>query len=515
MKRIKFLFVTILVLSFILTGCQDLSTSSIDLNQMLTKDTKEPLQAFEHRESISLKLDYDESLFDGDEDELSIVKLLSNAKLDLIIQKNDTVIKVDGVLILEKGEIPFVISINEKETIVWIDNAIKPFVYEGNILEEYQQRHGNPYLYDLTGPSPDELTEESKQFLDVIINNLPNPNSIKYKLYDRTTVNGKNVTLHRIDAKITGDELPAMAIQFLQNIKQDPAIKQFLRYVFDSYQSFDSLDTEEANISPEQKEEMIEEQYLAFLEEVDFAIGFVEDISESWMYDKSLIESSLYVNNEMRIMKVKNTFTFVTPDELRYEFKGLNGFTLHNVYERFNLNKDITIEPVKMENQTYITTDSSEEEAISSLNKNGVFYDILKNDFKVIPIQTMVLKLDVPDVQVNDENQEGKSMTLNVAPYVINGTTLVPVRFFSENLGAEVTWNKELEEVTIVNQDKTIILPLYEDIAYVNGEEYLLDVVTETKDGNAMVPLRFISEVFDLDVTWNGELREITLKQYK
>ena len=47
MKRIKFLFITILVLSFVLTGCQDLPTSRIDLNKMLTKDAKEPIQSFE------------------------------------------------------------------------------------------------------------------------------------------------------------------------------------------------------------------------------------------------------------------------------------------------------------------------------------------------------------------------------------------------------------------------------------------------------------------------------------
>ncbi|MEL7658907.1 MAG: copper amine oxidase N-terminal domain-containing protein [Bacillota bacterium] len=40
-------------------------------------------------------------------------------------------------------------------------------------------------------------------------------------------------------------------------------------------------------------------------------------------------------------------------------------------------------------------------------------------------------------------------ITLNVAPYISNGSTLVPVRFVSEALGADVQWDKTTKTVTI------------------------------------------------------------------
>ena len=508
MKSIKFLVVTFLLLSFVLTGCQDLPTSRIDLNKMLTKDTKEPVQSFELKESISLQIDYDESVLD-DED-IKILELLSNIRLDLHVQKNKSLTKIDGSVVLERGEIPFIITSNAEETIIWIDNATKPFVYEGNIMAEYQRNFG--YLLFSTESSY-ELTEEAIEMVDVIVNNLPNINTLKYDLYDRTTINSKNVALMRIDAKLTAEEIPAFLLQFLNNIKEDESIKDALSNII--FKSYDYSYYNEEEDALEQ-ELIVEEIYQDFIVDVDNAIWFIEGLSTDWPFDdQSFIQSTLYIDDTMRIVKADNTLTFVTPDELKYDLEGLNGFSLNIAYERFNLNKEFSIDPIDMEDQTFITTESSEEEAIASLNKAGVFYDILRKDFRVIPIQTMVLTLDKEEVEINYEDKDKETMLLNVAPYSINGTTLVPVRFFSENLGAEVTWNEELEEVTIVNEDNTIILPLYEDIAYVNGEEYWLDVVTETKDGNAMVPLRFISEVFDLDVTWDGELETITLEQYE
>lgn len=47
---------------------------------------------------------------------------------------------------------------------------------------------------------------------------------------------------------------------------------------------------------------------------------------------------------------------------------------------------------------------------------------------------------------------DDKLITLNVAPYVENGSTLVPVRFVSEALGAEVQWDKNTKTVKITKK---------------------------------------------------------------
>lgn len=45
----------------------------------------------------------------------------------------------------------------------------------------------------------------------------------------------------------------------------------------------------------------------------------------------------------------------------------------------------------------------------------------------------------------------------SIRPFIINSRTVVPVRFISETLGFEVTWNNETQEITIENGN-----PLYE-----------------------------------------------------
>jgi len=43
----------------------------------------------------------------------------------------------------------------------------------------------------------------------------------------------------------------------------------------------------------------------------------------------------------------------------------------------------------------------------------------------------------------------GKKTTLDVAPEIIDGRTMVPVRTVSEAFDAKVDWNNELQQVII------------------------------------------------------------------
>ncbi|RUL49824.1 copper amine oxidase N-terminal domain-containing protein [Lysinibacillus antri] len=56
----------------------------------------------------------------------------------------------------------------------------------------------------------------------------------------------------------------------------------------------------------------------------------------------------------------------------------------------------------------------------------------------------MVLYLNSKTAIVNKKNKQ-----LAVAPFTKNGTTLVPLRFISEELGKEVLWNANNKSITI------------------------------------------------------------------
>ena len=101
----------------------------------------------------------------------------------------------------------------------------------------------------------------------------------------------------------------------------------------------------------------------------------------------------------------------------------------------------------------------------------------------------------------------------DVSPVIINGRTLVPVRIISENLNADVQWNNDTREVTISKDGIQIVLGIDKPDVFVNGVAESIDVAPKIIDSRTMVPIRFLSERFNLTVEWNGETRSVYLNQ--
>lgn len=103
----------------------------------------------------------------------------------------------------------------------------------------------------------------------------------------------------------------------------------------------------------------------------------------------------------------------------------------------------------------------------------------------------------------------------DVAPVIINNRTLVPIRVISENLGAKVEWDGTERKVLIQTTSKTIVLKIDYKKALINGKEVNLDVPPTILKNRTMVPLRFISEALGADVSWDGENRRVDIKQQR
>lgn len=97
--------------------------------------------------------------------------------------------------------------------------------------------------------------------------------------------------------------------------------------------------------------------------------------------------------------------------------------------------------------------------------------------------------------------------------------TLVPLRFIIDTLGADVSWDNDAKEATIVLKDKVIILKANSATALVNGEPYTLPDRVPVKlmgmDYNyrTLVPIRFVSEQLGLDVGWIQDTQTVTINK--
>lgn len=105
----------------------------------------------------------------------------------------------------------------------------------------------------------------------------------------------------------------------------------------------------------------------------------------------------------------------------------------------------------------------------------------------------------------------GSEIENDVAPKIVNDRTMLPIRIVAENLGGTVTWNGELQRVTIQKGADVILITIGADTAYVNGAAVKLDAAAFVENGRTYLPLRFVSENLGAQVAWNETEKTVTI----
>ncbi|GGG14209.1 stalk domain-containing protein [Paenibacillus abyssi] len=106
----------------------------------------------------------------------------------------------------------------------------------------------------------------------------------------------------------------------------------------------------------------------------------------------------------------------------------------------------------------------------------------------------------------------GNKQRFEQEPVMINGVTMVPMRDIFEALGADVTWNASTRTITAQTDKEHIQLRLDHTEGIVNGTKKSLQTEPVVINGKTMVPLRFVSESLGADVKWIKELKTIRIR---
>jgi exosome complex RNA-binding protein Csl4 len=106
---------------------------------------------------------------------------------------------------------------------------------------------------------------------------------------------------------------------------------------------------------------------------------------------------------------------------------------------------------------------------------------------------------------------DGQLMGFDQSPVVAGGRVLVPLRGVFEHLGATVLWNQATNVVTAQRGDTQVQLAIGGRQATVNGRVVLLDVPATIVGGRTLVPLRFVSEAMGAQVDWDNATRVVTI----
>jgi len=102
-------------------------------------------------------------------------------------------------------------------------------------------------------------------------------------------------------------------------------------------------------------------------------------------------------------------------------------------------------------------------------------------------------------------NVDGSRLDFDQNPETRNNRVLVPLRKIFEALGAKIEWNQATQTITATKGGTTVKLTIGSVNAYVNGVLVKLDQPPIVLNGRTLVPVRFIGEALGAKVEWDGE----------
>lgn len=105
----------------------------------------------------------------------------------------------------------------------------------------------------------------------------------------------------------------------------------------------------------------------------------------------------------------------------------------------------------------------------------------------------------------------GEALTFDVQPQLIDNRTMVPLRKIFEAMGAVVDWDDGTQTVTATKGNEKVIATINNKNVYISGETKTLDVPPMVIDGRTLVPVRFVAEAFGANVDWNEATQTVVI----
>lgn len=100
---------------------------------------------------------------------------------------------------------------------------------------------------------------------------------------------------------------------------------------------------------------------------------------------------------------------------------------------------------------------------------------------------------------------------LNVNVRMVRNRVMLPYRKIAEGLGAQVAWDAGRRSISVTLGDSAVSLTVDNANATVNGRNVTLDVAPVLVDGRVFVPLRFLASELGWRVVWRDDTRTVAL----
>lgn len=137
---------------------------------------------------------------------------------------------------------------------------------------------------------------------------------------------------------------------------------------------------------------------------------------------------------------------------------------------------------------------------------------------KASPANTVKLsvKLKIGSTDVERSVQGAKTNSkVDVAPFIHNNRTMLPIRHVAESLGLDVQWIEKTRTVVLTDKTNRVEIPVDTNKIIVNGKVYESDTKAIMKNNRTYLPIANVARALGLvdgkEIIWNAEAQEVEI----
>lgn len=106
---------------------------------------------------------------------------------------------------------------------------------------------------------------------------------------------------------------------------------------------------------------------------------------------------------------------------------------------------------------------------------------------------------------------------MDIAPFIYQARTMLPIRYVAESLGFMVTWDANTRTVYLVDKENIVQIPVDTNNIIVNGKAFTSDVKPMIKNNRTMLPVANVARALGLqdgkDILWDAAMKFVTLRR--
>ncbi|MBP1994035.1 copper amine oxidase N-terminal domain-containing protein [Paenibacillus eucommiae] len=438
------------------------------------------------------------------ENEQHMFELLQNFKLILksVKTQDQDHVSVNAEFSYSQGTIPFQIVYDGGKMIIHVEGAKKPIVLNG--LSVPTQAGGELLSEDLQQELTKKVYELIPSAAKFIIQSAPNPKKISL---EQTTaqVNNENLSLKKLHAEIYGNELEGLVKKFLTNlIADEKGLKELIGQFYDAL-----MPTIKKSIQAAQEAEL----GASGMESVGEMLGgtLVPDLLNAYMDNKTLVvEFASTTIQTLLKSALKSIETELQASEESLIGSEITTLLSDQTSVKLDLyfDQDKLIRKAQVDLHIPIGEDSSPISAIKiktdmenwNLNKpvTSDKIDLSAGAWELDDMQSVneyamlnnwdpnsqFYKLLKDDLKITrkdfsiylGESNEYEEYSIN--PFINSkGVAMVPIELNSEEFGVDLEWNEDMDQITLKDRrtGKPITVTIDSDIATVDGAKVKLD----------------------------------------